>query len=256
MRTFFVLSLAVLAAGSAAAQTSVLDDASIGGGDRYDNCLLLVRSAPDTALKAATDWESRDGGGSAMHCSALALIALHRYSEAASKLDSLARATKPSDERATLYDQAGNAWLLAHQASNAQSSFAAAITFRPRDPDLYVDRARAFAMKPDWLSASNDLTTAIGLDPNRSNLYVLRASALHALGKKADALADVERALKVDPRNADALELRGEMKMETGDQAGAKADWQAAIAQSPRSAAAAQARNDLNALSQPAPPKH
>ncbi|HWA31297.1 MAG TPA: tetratricopeptide repeat protein, partial [Rhizomicrobium sp.] len=193
------------------AQTSILDDASIGGGNRYDNCLLLIRSAPGNALKAATDWEANGGGGSATHCAALALVALHRYADAAGKLDALARATKDSDDRAALYDQAGNAWLLSHQAGNAQSSFTAAITFRPRDPDLYVDRARAFAMKPDWLSAGNDLTTAIGMDPNRSSLYVLRASALHAQGKKTDARNDVERALKVDPRNADALELRGEM---------------------------------------------
>lgn len=255
MRIVPFLMLFVLAAGAASAQTSVLDDASIGGQNRYDNCLLLIRRAPSNALKAATDWENAGGGGSAMHCSALALVALHRYAEAGGKLDALARATKDSNDRAALYDQAGNAWLLAHRADNADTSFTAAIAFKPRDPDLYIDRARAYAMKPDWLSASNDLTTAIGMDPNRSNLYVLRASALHAAGKKTEARADVDRAIKLDPGSADALELRGEMKMEAGDQAGAKADWQAAISQSPHSGAASDARDRLNALTQPAPAK-
>ncbi|MGN6515404.1 MAG: hypothetical protein ACTHLR_06145 [Rhizomicrobium sp.] len=255
MRIVPFLILFGLAAGTAAAQTSPLDNTAIGGQNRYDNCLLLIRSAPSNALKAATDWENAGGGGSAMHCSALALVALHRYAEAGGKLDALARATKDSDDSAALYDQAGNAWLLAHRADNAETSFTAAIALRPRDPDLYVDRAHAFAIKPDWNAASNDLSKAIAFAPGRSSLYVLRASALHAAGRKADARADVDHAITLDSGNADALELRGEMKMEAGDQAGAKADWQAAVARSPRSAAASDARERLNALSQPAPAK-
>ena len=247
--------IALLAAGPAAAQVSALDDPSIGGQNRYDNCLLLIRSAPQSALNAATDWEKNGGGGSAIHCEAVAMVALHRYAEAAGKLDALARTAASSANRAELYDQAGNAWLLARKADSAQTSFTAAITFKPHDADLYLDRARAFALKPDWISADNDLTAALGVSPNRTDILVLRASARHALGKKSEARADIDQALKLAPSNADAMEMRGDFKMEAGDQAGAKADWQAVIAQSPRSAAASTARDRLNTLNQPVPAK-
>ncbi|HEY8950481.1 MAG TPA: hypothetical protein VIM56_16475 [Rhizomicrobium sp.] len=247
--------VAILAAAPAAAQVSILDDASIGGQNRYDNCLLLIRSAPQNALNAATDWEKNGGGGSAIHCEAVAMVALHRYADAGAKLDSLARSAATSADRADLYDQAGNAWLLARKADNAQASFTAAIAFSGRDADLYLDRARAFALKPDWISADNDLTAALKLAPSRTDILVLRASARHALGKKADARADIDQALKLAPSNAEALQMRGDFKMEAGDQAGAKADWQAVISQSPRSGAAATARDRLNLLNQPAPAK-
>lgn len=253
---FLLLSVAaILVAAPAAAQVSVLDDASIGGQNRYDNCLLLIRTAPQNALNAATDWEKNGGGGSAIHCEAVAMVALHRYADAGAKLDSLARSASTSADRADLYDQAGNAWLLARKADNAQTSFTAAIAFSGRDADLYLDRARAFALKPDWISADNDLTAALKLAPNRTDILVLRASARHALGKKADARADIDQALKLSPSNAEALQMRGDFKMEAGDQAGAKADWQAVVSQSPRSGAATTARDRLNLLNQPAPAK-
>jgi len=246
---------ALMAAGPALAQATALDDPSIGGRNRYDNCLLLIRSAPQNALNAATDWEKAGGGASAQHCEAVALVALRRYADAAGKLDDLARNAGSSAERADLYDQAGNAWLLGRNANNAQSSFTAAIGFSGRDPDLYLDRARSFALKKDWLSAENDLSAALKIAPSRIDIFVLRASARHAMGKKADARADIDQALKLSPSNAEALEMRGDFKMEAGDQAGAKADWQAVVSQSPRSNAAATARDRLNLLNQPAPTK-
>jgi tetratricopeptide (TPR) repeat protein len=255
MRYLLILIAALMAAGPACAQASLLDDPTIGGRDRYDNCLLLIRSAPQNALNAATDWEKNGGGGSAIHCEAVALVALHRYSDAGTKLDSLARDGTSSAERAELYDQAGNAWLLGRNPNNAQSSFTAAIGFGGRDPDLYVDRARAYAMKKDWLSAGNDLSEALKIAPSRADIYVLRASARHAQGKKAEARADIDQALKLAPSNAEALEMRGDFKMEAGDQAGAKADWQAVLSKAPGSGAASTARDRLNMLTQPAPEK-
>ena len=137
MRRTFLFALAVLTAFPAAAQVSALDDTSLGGQNRYDNCLILIRTSPLNALNAATDWEKTGGGGgSALHCEVVALVALRRYGEAGAKLDSLAKATPGSADRAALYDQAGNAWLLARRADSAQASFSAAITFKPRDADL------------------------------------------------------------------------------------------------------------------------
>jgi tetratricopeptide (TPR) repeat protein len=238
---------------AATAQVSILDDTSIGGRDRYDNCLLLVRSEPQRALNAALDWE-KTGNAAATHCAAVAMVALRRYTDAAIKLNNLARATSGAADSATLFDQAGNAWLLARRPSDANSSFSAAIALLPGDADLLVDRARGYAMAVDWRSADADLTAALAKNPNRADLYVLRASARHAMGRKLDARTDIDQALRVQPANADALEERGELKAEAGDSAGAQSDWQAVIAQSPRSSAASTARQNLAAVTQPATP--
>jgi tetratricopeptide (TPR) repeat protein len=235
------------------ATADVLDDPSIGGGDRYNNCLLLTRREPQRALDAALDWE-KTGNHSAMHCTAVALVALRRYPEAAGRLDKLARITPGAADSATLYDQAGNAWLLAHRADDARLSFSAAIALVPNDPDLLADRARAYALSTNWQSADADLTAALSKNPNRADLLVLRASARHAQGRKADARADIDQALRVQPDSAEALEERGEMKSEAGDNAGAKADWQAVVAKSPRSAAAVDAKQHLDALNPPPVP--
>jgi tetratricopeptide (TPR) repeat protein len=233
------------------AAADVLDDPSVGGGDRYNNCLLLVRSEPQRALNAAQDWE-KSGNHSAMHCVAVALVAMRRYSEAAGRLDKLARITPGAGDSAVLFDQAGNAWLLARQPDDARLSFSAGIALAPNNIDLLADRARAYAMSTNWKSAEADLTAALAQNPNRADLLVLRSSARHALGRKADARADVDLALRAQPGNADAMEARAELKMEAGDSAGAKVDWQTVVSQSPRSAAASTAKQNLDALNQPA----
>ena len=254
MRIVPLATLALIASTAAAtAQVSILDDTSIGGRDRYDNCLLLVRSEPQRALNAALDWE-KTGNAAGTHCAAVALVALRRYTDAAIKLDRLARATPGAVDSATLYDQAGNAWLLARRPSDANTSFSAAIALMPGDPDLLSDRASAYALAVNWSGADADLTAALAKNPNRADLYVLRASARHAMGRKQEARADIDQALRVQPNNADALETRGELKMEAGDSAGAQKDWQTVVAQSPRSSAAATARQNLSSTAQPATP--
>jgi tetratricopeptide (TPR) repeat protein len=194
---------------------------------------------------------------------AVALVALRRYAEAATKLDTLAHggfATDPS-MRMDLFDQAGNAWLLANKADGAIASFTAALAIDPADADLLADRARANAMKKNWARAESDLSAALLVNPNRADLLVLRGSARHAQGRKADARADFERALKLHPGFADALVERGTMKYQAGDVAGARADWTIVVSTSPNSATSAVARQHLadtepaQASSTDAPPR-
>ncbi len=248
-----IFAFVLLGAGTAAAaDVSVLDDPSLGGRDRYDNCLLLIRQNASRAFDAAAAWETSGGNGAATHCAALALVALKRYGEAGARLDQLGRTTGSSADRAELYDQAGNAYLLGRRAQEAQTSFTTALQLSPGDPDVLADRARAFAMKANWQAAEADLTAALLRNARRADLLVLRASARHALGRKQDARADLDLALGFEPNNAEALVERGEMKLEDGDQAGARSDWQSVIDRSPRSAAAADAKQHMDALNQPA----
>lgn len=245
----------------AAIPPSALDDTQLIGRDRYERCISLARQSPQSAYNAAVQWQGQGGGVAAVHCSAVALVALRRYSEAASRLDQLAhdRSVTGGFPRSDLLDQAGNAWLLANNPTNAESSFTTALVMAPDDPDILADRARARAAKRDWHGADTDLTAALAR-ASRPELYVLRASARHAMGNKAGARADIESALKISPNDPEALVERGAMKAETGDAAGAISDWNATITAAPSSDAAGTAQQYLQnataAANRPAPARH
>lgn len=245
---FFVLAL--LACISAAHGATSLP----GGKAQYEQCLARAASNATEALNQAIAWQKAGGGPASDHCMAVALVSLRRYAEAAVKLDALAHGVLASNAsvRMDLYDQAGNAWLLANKPDSAIASFTAALAVDPTDADLLADRARANAMKRNWARAESDLSAALLVNPARSDLLVLRGSARHALGRKADARADFDRALKLHPGFADALVERGNMKYEAGDVTGARLDWTAVVTTSPSGSAAAVARQHL-ADTEPSP---
>ena len=243
MRNFRFIGLTVLACvaqASAAPSPPPLD-----GKERYMRCIGMAERDPQVGYDMAKAW--RDGGTAALHCSAIALVGLNHYAEAATILASLARDAASGDVamRAQLFDQAGNAWLLGQQPGNALPLFTAALALSPRQADMLADRARARAMHKDWPGAEADLTTAIGIDSERADLYVLRASARHAEGMKAQARGDIDHALDIYPNYAEALVERGTLKLEGGDVAGARADWETTVKVSPDSDAGHTAKQHL-----------
>jgi len=250
-RLFLVASLSMVPFVPAIANA-----APAGGAAQYEQCLSRAASNPADALREASEWQKAGGGPPSEHCEAVALVALHRYVEAANKLDGLAHGSFPNDPgmRRSLFDQAGNAWLLAGKPDNAIGSFSAALSIDPSDEDVLSDRARADAMKKNWGAAASDLSAALLVNPDRADLLVLRGSALHALGRKKEALADYELALRIRPGYPDALVERGNMKFEGGDIAGARADWSQIVLSSPGSAAAESARQQLAATAPAKPP--
>jgi tetratricopeptide (TPR) repeat protein len=247
-KCFLAAALLACSTSSHAATSTAGDKA------QYEHCLARAAANATDALREALEWQKAGGGPASEHCVAVALVALHRYGDAATKLDALAHGGFASDPsmRMDLYDQAGNAWLLANKPDNAAASFTAALSIDPADADLLADRARANAMRKSWASAESDLTAALLVNPGRADLLVLRGSARHALRHKAEARADFERALKLHPGFADALVERGTMKYEAGDVAGARIDWTAVLTGSANGAAAAVARQHL-ADTDPAP---
>jgi tetratricopeptide (TPR) repeat protein len=197
----------------------------------YDDCTAMVDRSPATAEKKASAWQTHGGGGAAMHCHALALFALKRYGEAALVLDALARDRNFGlADRASLFDQAGSAWLLAGKPREAVQSFTAALAGKPADASLLEARARARGRIKDWAGAEADLSAVLAQDSSRADLLVLRASTRWALGRKADFAADIVRALEVYPDYPPALLERGKRKYEMGDLKGAQRDWQKAAA--------------------------
>lgn len=215
---------------------------------QYNQCVNTIAVDPNAALSQAENLKARGGGAAADHCAALALIALKRPAEAASKLEALAQLPLVPAQRATFFAQAGNAWLMAGQAANADSALTSALQFTPNDVDVLIDRASARAMRKDWAGAEADLTQANALNKANPEILVLRASARSAQGKKADARADIDAALALNPVFGDALVERGVMKFAAGDKVGARADWQQATTAAPGSAASAAAKKYLSDL--------
>jgi len=247
-----LLVTVLLAAVVAKPPPALFEDNSISGRNRYDRCIETLRRSPEQALEMALSWEAAGGSAGASHCAALSLVSLRRYPEAARRLDDLGHENVGSiSQRANLFDQAGNAWLLAGQGRQATQSFASALALSPNDPDILADQARAAAMLGDWKAADISLSAALARDHYRADFLVLRSSARNALGMRAEARNDLEQALKIVPNYPDALVERGALKLESGDVNGARADWQATVAKAPNSAAAAEAQQRLRSLASP-----
>jgi tetratricopeptide (TPR) repeat protein len=215
---------------------------------RYDNCLSLAGFNPAAALGVAGEWVKEHGGSPAQHCSAVALVGLKRYAEAAALLDTLGHAPDVGGLRASLFDQAGNAWLLAGNAAKAAISFQSALALSARDPDLYADLARAQALQQDWHNVEADLSAALALSPKRPDLLVLRANARQALGNFTAARADVDWALMLKPNFTEGLVERGSLARDRGDLRSARADFEAVLKQGGSSEAVDAARRNLQAL--------
>ena len=220
------------------------------GAGHYRRCLAQAETNPAAALADAEAWVKSAGGVPAEHCAAVALVSLKRYAEAGNRLDKIAGGQGRLDAsfRVALFDQAGNAWLLAGDGARAVQSFSGALALSAGDPDLYADLARAQAMRRDWQEVVLDLNAALQMAPRRADLLVLRASARHALKHYEDAKADIEAALKLKPGDGDALVERGLLRRQLGDLGGARRDFQAAL-KSGSPNAVAQAKANLEDLS-------
>ncbi len=194
----------------------------------YDRCLKLAKQNPGAAQSLAQAWHERGGAHPADHCAAVALFGLKRYKEAATRLEVLAQAmaTAPAGLRAGVFDQAGQAWLLAGDPVRAYAAAGQALVLQPNDPELLLDRAEAAASAKYFDKAIADLDYVLKADPSRVEALIYRASANRSLNRLDPALADVEKALAQAPNSAPALLERGNIRRLKGDLVGARTDWE------------------------------
>ncbi len=249
-RAVCLAALLVLAAHTAGAKSKPASPpaAEITPEARYDQCLATAHSDPGKALGAADHWRDGGGGFPAQHCAAVALIGLKRYAEAAHRLEAMAGAMMGQDPglRADALEQAGQAWLLGGKPGEAKLAFAAALSYRPDDPDLLIDRAQAAADGSDYVAAIDDLSRAIAVAPDRADALVFRASAYRRVPDGLDrAAADVEHALSLDPNAVAGLLERGNIRALKGDPDGAAEDWRRVESMAPKSEAATAAKKNL-----------
>jgi tetratricopeptide (TPR) repeat protein len=221
----------------------------IADGDQYDRCLALLPSDPEGAQEMAESWSTAGGGDAAEHCLAQARVALGDPDDGATMLEEVAGRLKGNGaERAAVYDQAAQAWLVAGEPARAFAAASHAVELTPEMPDLRVDRAMAAEQLGRWAEAVDDLTQALAAEPRRPDALVLRSTAQRHLGQIDLAQADIDAALALDPGDSEALLERGILKQHRDDIEGARADWQRAIDLAPDSQAADLAQQNLALL--------
>ncbi len=246
------LFLAALAALAYARPASAQSDAAEAA--QYRACLEKTGTNADAAYDDALIWRDRGGGVPAQHCAAVALVALEKYAEAATRLAALAEAPGAQAMAPALLGQAGNAWLLANFPSNALNALSAALSAGSKklalsdEADLRIDRARALAALERWREAEADLTKALSLDPERAAAYVFRATARRFTGKLDLAMEDLQLALALNPKDPAALLERGIIHRLQNKPDLARADWLGAIAAESDGKNAEAARGNLEKL--------
>lgn len=182
--------------------------------ERLRQCEALAKTAPDQAYEAGRSWVAESPVIEARYCLAAAAYAVGRPQLAAEQFAEVARnlAGRSKEEQALAQTDAGNAWLLAGDSERALEAFQNALGFNPEDPQLRIDRARAYAYKSDWRRAEEDLNAAIeALGPTPLTL-TLRAETRLQQGAAELAVQDAEEALKLaktEPEIVEALLVRG-----------------------------------------------
>jgi tetratricopeptide (TPR) repeat protein len=221
----------------------------IAQGEDYEHCLEMLGPDPSGAHDFADAWVATGGGDGAEHCLGLADIALGDPENGAALLDKLARNSKaPASARASVFGQAGQAWMMAGQPDRALAADTLALSMTPDDADLLIDRSIAEGTLEQYSEAADDLTRALDLDPKRADALVLRAAAWRHLNKLDMAQDDIDRAFALDPEDPDALLERGILRQRHGDRAGARHDWERAVQLSPDSATGDLAQQNLALL--------
>lgn len=200
------------------AQAAPASPADLTGGSRFEQCVALIQTNPGDAYEAGMAWAAETHTLGGYRCAAMALVAENRPDEGARRLESLAVSVNPDQPelRAELFSQAGNAWLLAHDAGQARSAFTRAITTvqsnRENLPDLLIDRATAYAVERDYRHAEEDLSQSLDIRPNDALALRLRATARMHQSAFDLAEADALAATRIEPGNVDNYLVLGHVR--------------------------------------------
>jgi tetratricopeptide (TPR) repeat protein len=239
------VGLTLFALAPALAQETQIDHRA-----EYGACLALAEEAPAEAYRSGLQWFKAGGGIPARHCVAVALVGLGDHEAAATRFETLAGevAVDRTELRAAMLGHAGQAWLLAGRPVRAAQVQDAAISLKPDDPTLLVDRAVSLMTSNRYPAALADLDKALALAPNFADAYLYRAAAKRYTDDIGGAWVDISDALSLAPGLPAALLERGILSHMDGDRDGARGDWLAVIEAAPDSAEANVARARIESM--------
>jgi tetratricopeptide (TPR) repeat protein len=225
---------------------------------RYDGCIRAIPTDAKSAEEFAVQWQAKGGGLPARHCQALAQLERGNNAAAAQTLAKAAQAAEAqkSPQAADFWGQAGNAALLAGDATGAVGHFNSAVVaageFAPiRTANLLIDRARAQVELANLAAARADLDRATGLAPNEPAGWLLSAALARRQQDLPRAKADIARAAALAPADPDILFEQGAVLAADGDLPGARAQWEQLAKTAPGTAAAALAARALQDAARP-----
>ncbi len=242
--------------------TEHLSSQNIDKARQYEACLRLVAIDAEQAFETGLAWQDNGGGDGALHCIAVALIALEHFEEGARRLEALAPtmvAGTSAAMRAEVLAQAGQAWLRAGDLDRAFTVQTEALKLARANSrafaEILIDRAITLAQANHYWEAIDDLNMAIELaqqladgGPEPTFGLVLRASAYRFVEALPLALEDAEAALALSPNHPEALLERGIIRRLMGDDEGARRDWLALARLHGSTRAAAAARRNLEKM--------
>ena len=217
----------------------------------YQICLSLAVRTPEEGFEHSLRWHDAGGGEAALHCSAIALINLGHYEEAASRLEKLALGMTeetPPNVVAEILAHAAIAWQQADNPGKALDVQNSALELSPNNPDILTDRAVTFFSRAEYWEAIDDLNQALFLAPGSAPIHALRASAYRYVDALDLAMEDANRALKLEPDNPEALLERGIIHRLQGNASAARRDWLTLIRLHDGRPAAEDAKRNLELL--------
>ncbi len=181
---------------------------------KHKECLERIAEDSEAALEDAMIWRSEGGGRRAKHCEAMALFALGHESEAAHRLDKLAKASDGGspEMRANFYAEAANFWLAEGNLEKAYLSASAGLDLKKDHLDLRIARARSYALNKRYDYAEIDLTSVLVFESDHVSALRYRADARLNQNKLDAALADIEKAMTLAPDNVETAVMRGRIK--------------------------------------------
>ena len=210
----------------AAAQAPSAADPAVEA--RYRSCAELVRTNAEAALAAANAWRGEGGGLHARQCLGLALVALERWSPAATAFEQAAREAEAAQDprRADFWVQSGNAWVAAGEGARAVQAFDAALA-TPGLTDalrgeVHLDRARALVALGNAAGARADIDRALQLVAADPFAWYLSAALARREGNFVRAGTDIARARALAPANPDIALLAGTLAGLAGNMAEAE----------------------------------
>jgi len=239
-----------------------------GEAARFESCVALAKSQPESGIASANDWLLKGGGLLARQCLGLGYAAQLRWAPAATAFEQAAREaeTKKDGRVADFWAQAGNAWLAAGDGAKAKLALDAALATTTLAPELrgevHLDRARAAVQLGDFGAARADIDQGLKLVPDDPFGWYLSSALALRQDDLVRARQDGAKAVALAPDDANVLLHAGNVAGIGGDVEAARGYFEKAVKLAPASpagkaAAAALAQNsgsaEAPASAQPAP---
>jgi tetratricopeptide (TPR) repeat protein len=254
LKTMMKLGLTGALAMFAAPAFAAPAPAPVGDSPATIHCLETVLSNPEEAMAEAQALYQGSNTVGARHCLGDALVAQGEAARGARILDQLAQEIAKNhslapDVEASIWGDAGRAWLEADDIDKSIGAFNTAVDKTPKDMRLRVDRAVALGNGRKYWEAIDDLNVAVSGGIDTGEAYLLRATAYREVGSPELALDDINRAVAKLPDDPGVLLERGRIRKLAKDIPGARQDFLTVMKMAPGSDAGTAAHDEMESLS-------